>query len=173
MTFWKQIDAFPIIINCLIEIADSEKWTAHDEIENHIFKLEYEEQLQNICSTALTREIVSNMVAWLSQKYTEYESGDLSENYYALKIVENVYLHFERKEEGTLYSYRKTPYLKKPINQKETKRNRTVKKRGHERTPKQIAFAKFVQNLKNKGIRGSEYRKAVMEWKYEESLANS
>lgn len=114
MTFWKQIDVFPIITNCLIEITDSEKWTAHDKIVNHIFKSEYKEQLQNICSTALTRKIVSNMVAWLSQKYTDYESGDLSENYYALNIVEKVYTHFERKKECTLYSYRKTP-----VNQKE------------------------------------------------------
>lgn len=121
MTFWKQIDAFPIITNCLIEIADSEKWTAHDKIVNHIFKSEYEEQLQNICSIALTRDIVSNMVAWLSQRYTDYESGDLSENYYALKIVENVYTHFERKKEGKLYSYRKTPHLKKQLIKKKQK----------------------------------------------------
>jgi len=123
MTSWKQKDAFPIITNCLIEIADSEKWTAHDKIVNHISKSEYKEQLQNICSIALTRKIVSNMVAWLSQRYTKYESGDLSENYSALKIIETVYTHFERKKEGKLYSYRKTPHLKK------TRKSKRVKKK--------------------------------------------
>jgi hypothetical protein len=46
-------------------------------------------------------------------------------------------------------------------------RQPTYKPRQQEVTSEQAEFAKFVEDLKQKGVKGEEYREKIMQWQRE------
>jgi len=112
---WKQEDCFPIILETIRTLSAEKKreWISHDELVDslldnpqiveiiknarmHIFRYENVEE----------RRMASNMVAWFSQKITEYECRSLSKNYYQFHIIEEAWLNFDRIRLGGKYAYR-------------------------------------------------------------------
>jgi len=144
---WKQIDYFPLISNSIVELSvDSNKWLSHKEIVDHLIEVE---KLGDY-------DTVSNMVAWFSQKITQYENGNLNPNYRCYDIISSISNSYDRKVDGITYSYKRVIGTKPLIINKPKSKDEL----------KKMEFAEFVQELKDKGIRGEEYRKAIKKWGY-------
>lgn len=102
---WKQIDVFPIILSCMVDISRRRRWISHGELVEHLLK-SHMQQIRLVCSENPTVETVSNMAAWFSQKVTAYQNGHLSERYAAISTVREVIAKFDRHKDRSSYSYR-------------------------------------------------------------------
>ncbi len=105
------------------------------------------------------------MVAWFSQKITEYERGLLQRSYPQFHTIEEAWLTFDRVEFDDRYAYRMRESQRdtKPIF---VKRSRSASYLTEEKKLKMEEFSKFVEELKQK-VNAEEYRKRIMEWEKE------
>jgi hypothetical protein len=172
---WKQEDCFPLILETIYALSIKKKaqWVSHNQLVEALLDnpqviaiitdvkmrpLKYE--------TSEEREIVSNMVAWFSQKITEYEHGLLSKKYRQFHTIEEAWLNLDRIELDGRYAYkmRESRRATKPIFVRE--RGRTLQLTEEERLRRE-EFCKFVEELKSQKVSPEEYRKRVMEWQKE------
>jgi len=155
-TNWKQREVFPIVYNTLLGLTSSKKWVTHEEIVDALMtNLDIQRNIYRVIATKEElRDILSNIVAWFSQRITEYETGQLDSNYSVYDIIEDAYCTFDRKKESnnTTYSYRITDTKKQP--HKVLTKEKILQKR----------FSEYVEYLKTLKLTGKEYRQKVMEW---------
>jgi hypothetical protein len=149
---WKQHGVFPIIFNTLVYLAkENNTWISHHNLSKYLAE---EESLGDY-------DTVSNMVAWFSQKITEYEKGELSPRYKAYNIIQQAYRLFERKKDGEHYSY-KLRYT--PDNMSVQKASVVRYYTKPKKKLKQERFRAFVEYLKEIKIEPSLYRRLITVW---------
>ncbi len=102
---WKQKDIFPIILRRLVDISEPGKWVGHSELVSELAKSSIQD-IRSVCSGNPSPKIVSNMLAWFSQKVSAYQNGRLSDRYAAIDTVQEASARFERRKERSSYSYR-------------------------------------------------------------------
>ena len=161
---WTHEEVFPIIRDTLFDLCGKKKdWILHDEIVNALLD---EKDIAYLAANISVRKaieekgIVANMVAWFSQKITEYERGKLEpESYREFDMIEEAYRLFDRKTIGGRYAYklRTTPRtLPETIRQKMLERLKKMEEREE--------FREFVEALQKEKISPEEYRKRIAEW---------
>ena len=167
---WKQEDCFPIIRDTILRLCEKRKtWILFNEIVDAL--------LQNgtivkfvtgadIWKDEAEREVVANMVAWFSQKITEYENGTLPDNYKQIDLIEEAYTLFDRREVEGRYAYklREAPDVIPKVKSEKAARSVTLRKRRLEERKKQEEFRKFVEELKREKVTPEEYRERIMKW---------
>jgi len=175
---WKQEDCFPIIRDTILQLCEKKKsWVLLDEIVNALLEngtvLEFVSGV-DVWRDEEAREILANMVAWFSQKITEYENGTLPDNYRQIDLIEEVYTLFDRREIEGRYAYklRAAPDVVPEVKGvKVTKRSTLIEKRVEERK-RQEEFRKFVEDLKREKVTPEEYRKRIMKWQQKANDSN-
>ena len=169
---WKHEDCFPTIYDIILDLCRKKKdWVLHDEIvaalldEALIIKLVTDVRMYKDMEE---REIVANMVAWFSQKVTEYENGNLPANYRQFYLIEEAYRMFDRKKAEGRYAYRLRYALAPKIPPKIAHKGKAITQEQIEEMKKREEFRKYVESLKKQRARGEisaeEYRKRTMEW---------
>jgi len=155
MSYWKQKDVFPIIFNSLLRLSeDNNNWISHNSIVNDIIG---HCNINDYISwypqdVTILREIVSNMVAWFSEKYTLFEEGELSPNEGTYDLIKKVYETFERRKEieNNTYSYRRLSNARPiPLSKRDRNKER---------------FRAFVEYLKRIKCPPEEYRNLISKW---------
>jgi len=167
---WKHEDCFPIIRDTILRLSEKKKsWVLFEEIVKALLEngtvLEFVTGV-DVLKDQEAREIVSNMVAWFSQKITEYENGTLPENYRQIDLIEEAYNIFDRKEIEGRYAYklRVTPdVVPRPKSMKATKEAALRVRRMEEKKRKE-EFRKFVEELRRQKVTPEEYRERIMKW---------
>jgi len=109
---WTHHETFPILFEIIAELSKNKKgeWVTHDEIVNAI--LENVETL-DIATRASKqrgtkkRNEAARMVAWFSQKITQYRKSSLPSSYSQYQLIKHAWTAFERrKRKGVPYAYR-------------------------------------------------------------------
>jgi len=168
---WKHEDCFPIIRDTILRLCEKKKtWILLDEIVNAL--LENGTVLRFVTGADVwkdedAREIVSNMVAWFSQKITEYENGSLPENYRQIDLIEEAYNMFDRREIEGRYSYklREAPDVVPKAHRVKASKGARFRERRIEEQRRKEEFRKFVEELKRQKVTPEEYRERVMKWR--------
>jgi len=145
---WRQNEVFPEIFRAINILTDTgrDKWVSHEDIVSYLFS-----------NQLLSRNPyqVSNMVAWFSQKITEYELGILSPRSKCYELIQNAFRSFERKRIGKVYSYRKRSH------DRPSKIHMSFKNSKHLR---QERFRLFVDYLKECKIEPELFRRLTVLW---------
>lgn len=112
---WRQEDCFPIIFETIQRLSMSKggDWVTHEELVEELTKDVNMMRLVTLAKIHLyrnedmdERSIVANMVAWFSQKITEYEHGELSERYSQYSLIEEAWKSLDRRVVRNRYSYK-------------------------------------------------------------------
>ncbi len=172
---WTQEDCFPIIFRTLQELSSNKggNWITHEELVEALLKHIDMIELVVLAKSHLYRDeeidersIVSNMIAWFSQKLTEYEHGKLSESYSQFSLIEEAWESLDRRVTEDGYSY-KMRHLRRdtPIFVKERRQ------RASQLKVDKKEFAKLVDRMKQLGVPGELFREVTTLWDREEEKA--
>jgi hypothetical protein len=176
-TSWRQEDCFPIIFETIQKLSADKggDWVTHDEIVEALLK---DINIMGLAALAKIylykneeideKSIVANMVAWFSQKITEYEHGELSERYSQYSLIQEAWRRFDRKVVRNRYSYKvRSSPREAPIFVKGGRRR--------ERMPeaKQKEFSKLVDLMKKLGVPGELFREVTPLWNEDKEKALS
>jgi len=175
---WKQEDCFPIILELIYALSTKKKqqWISHNELVDvaldnpQVIAIITDAKMRPFkYETWKEREIVSNMIAWFSEKITEYERGLLSRSYRQFQIIEEAWLNLDRMELEGRYAYktRESRRVTEPTFVK-SERRRAFGLTEEEKQERE-QFRKFVEDLKSQKVSPEEYRKRIMEWQKEHS----
>jgi hypothetical protein len=164
---WKHEDCFPTIYEIVLDLCKKKKgWVLHDEIVamllNNMLIVKLVADVR-VYKDIEEQEIVANMVAWFSQKITEYENGNLPLNYKQFHLIEKTYRMFDRKKIGGRYAYKLRPTPASKIIPKITEKRKAII-RNHVEMKKKKEFRKYVEALKKLNLPAEEYRKLIMKW---------
>jgi len=168
---WKHEDCFPLIKDIILRLCGRKKtWVLLGEIVNAILEngtvFKFVTGV-DVWREEVEREVVANMVAWFSQKITEYENGTLPENYKQIDLIEEVYTLFDRRQIEGRYAYklRTAPdIVPKAKSTREIKRG-ILKENRMKVRKRQEKFRKFVEELKKQKVAPEEYRERIMKWR--------
>lgn len=163
---WTQDECFPAIFEVICQACRKRQdWVSHAEIVRTLLenpeirtiarRVSYERRTSEEWET-------TSMLAWFSQKITEYLYGNLSENYCQYSLVQDAALTLERERETEdTYSYK----LRGETDLKEIyqKLEPAARKRIEDKIMKE-EFRRYVEKLKAQGLLGEEIRKLTIEW---------
>lgn len=167
---WKHEDCFPIVKDTILRLCEERKgWVLFDEILDELL----EDGTVKLAIGDISwkdedaREIVSNVVAWFSQKITEYENGTLREHYKQIDLIEEAYSIFDRKELDGRYAYklRVAPDVIPEGTDGKVTKGSIVRQKRLEEKRRQDAFRRFVEDLKKQKVTGEEYRETGEEYR--------
>jgi len=172
---WKHEDCFPAIRDTILRLCERKKtWILLDEIVDALLEngtvLKFVTR-KDIWKDETAKQIVANMVAWFSQKITEYENGTLPENYKRIDLIEEAYTLFDRREIEGRYAYklRDTPKVVPKTKGGKATKGITLKERRMDERKRQEEFRKFVEELKREKVTPEEYRERIMKWREREN----
>jgi len=165
------------------------EWVLHEEIVNELLKnpeilrvLKTKSEWRLLSGDKSTKEVVSNIVAWFSQKITEYEKGDLSNAYSQFYLIQEAYAIFDRAKIGGNYAYKTefTPELSFKVEERKRQKieeleefSKELRKvlrmskqklvdRQVEEIRRKDEFKEFAEMLKRKKVPPDVYRKLIM-----------
>ena len=172
IALWKHEEVLPLVGDIILRLCRQKqgRWVPHDEIVDEILRdpeLDMKIEHAVLRGGKDKRWWAANMLAWFSQRYTEYERGGLTPGGPVFIAIEEAYTLLERERVGReAYNYRLRVEPAPKITQRyQRKRTKHVPE---ELLEKQKEFAKFVKELKAKKSRGEitaeDYRRLVVEW---------
>jgi len=154
-----------MIRDVILDLCNKKKdWVFHEEIVDELLSNKYIADLANDIRARKgieKQESVANMIAWFSQKITEYENGNLEpESYGEFYLIEEAYGFFDRKRMKGRYAYRLSTAPRiapEVVRERMLERLRKVKEREE--------FRKFVEELQKAKVSAEEYRRRITEWR--------
>jgi hypothetical protein len=174
---WRQEDCFPIIFETIQRLSMSKggDWVTHEELVEELTKDVNMMRLVTLAKIHLYRNedmdegsIVANMVAWFSQKITEYEHGQLLERYSLYSLIEEAWKSLDRRAIKNRYSYKVRSLPREtPIFVKEKRwRLQTLE-------ANQKEFSRLVELMRELHVPGELFREVTSLWAKDKEKALS